>query len=222
MPARPFSAVEIEKLEAFIIAHGRLRDRMLLVAGTNVGFRITEILTWSVAQVRAADGEISREVTVARALLKGGSGVRKRSVRSRRVVLNERARGAIRDYFASLGARIPAPDEPLFLSRTGSSRPISRMQAWRILRAGCRACGLDPTRVSTHSLRKTFVRNVYDASHFDLVRTQRIVGHSSPLITARCLETPQSDLDDLVLGLAGAAPAAVQNCEPLRVAALAS
>lgn len=180
---------------------------MLLIAGTQVGYRITELLTWTVGQVLGPDGSVVREVTVTRADLKGGKGVRKRSVRSRRVVLNERARAVIRDYLASLGT-IPPADEYLFRSRTGTNRPITRIQAHRILKGLCRECGIDSTRVSTHSLRKTFVRAVYDASGHDLVRTQRIVQHASPLTTARYLESTQTELDDLVLGLATPAPTA--------------
>jgi integrase len=179
---------------------------MLVVVGSNVGYRITELLTWTVGQVLTSQGEVAREVTVARALLKGGSGVHRRTIRSRRVVLNEQARGAIRDYLASLGC-IPAPDEYLFLSREGGNRPIDRAQAHRILKGLCRDCGIDGARVSTHSLRKTFVRSVYDASKHDLIRTQRIVGHSSPVITARYLESTQSELDDVVLGMGRPLPA---------------
>ena len=208
MPARPFSPAEITTLETHLLATHRFRDRMLLIAGTNVGFRITELLTWTVGQVKTAQGDVAAEVTVTRALLKGGSGVRKRSVRSRRVVLNERARGAIRDYLASLDY-VPAPEEFLFRSREGSNRPVHRSQAHRILERLCDECGVCGTRVSTHSLRKTFVRSVYDASGRDLIRTQRIVQHASPLTTARYLETSQDDLDNLVRGLAtgAAAPA---------------
>ncbi len=189
---------------------------MLLVVGTNVGYRITELLTWTVGQVLTSEGDIAHEITVTRALLKGGSGVRKRSVRSRRVVLNERARCAIHDYLASLG-RVPQPDEYLFKSRQGDNRPLHRAQAHDILKDACRACGIDETRISTHSLRKTFVRAVYNASGHDLIRTQRIVGHSSPVVTAHYLESTQSELDELVLGLA--VPVAAQ---PLPAMALAS
>lgn len=207
MSARPFTPVEILLIESHLLKLGRLRDRMLIVAGSNVGYRITELLTWTVGQVIASDGDIAREVTVARALLKGGSGAHKRSVRSRRVVLNERARGAIRDYIASLGC-IPPADQYLFKSRQGGNKPIDRTQAHYILKDLCLDCGLCPARISTHSLRKTFVRAVYDASGRDLIRTQRIVQHASPLTTARYLESTQSELDDLVLGIGAAVPAA--------------
>ena len=200
MPARPFAPPEILALESHLRAAGRYRDRTLLVVGSNVGYRITELLTLTIGQVLTQHGEVAREVSVSRALLKGGSGVRKRSIRSRRVVLNEQARGAILDYLVSLG-RVPASDEFLFLSREGGNRPIDRSQARRILVKLYRDCGIDASRVSTHSLRMTFVRSVYDASNHDLIRTQRIVGHSSPVITARYLESTQSELDDVVLGL---------------------
>jgi integrase len=155
MPARPFSPAEVLTLESHLLQHCRHRDRMLIIAGTQVGYRITELLTWTIGQVLGADGDIGREVTVTRADLKGGKGVRKRSVRSRRVVLNERARGVIRDYIVSLD-RVPPADQFFFQSRTGLNRPISRTQAHRILKGLCRECGIDSTRISTHSLRKSF------------------------------------------------------------------
>ncbi len=40
-----------------------------------------------------------------------------------------------------------------------------------------------------------------------LIRTQRIIGHSSPVVTAHYLESTQSELDELVLGLPAAAAA---------------
>lgn len=73
-----------------------------------------------------------------------------------------------------------------------------------LLKDACRACGIDAARISTHSLRKTFVRAVYDASGHDLIVTQRVVGHSSPVVTAHYLESTESELDALVLGLCAA------------------
>jgi hypothetical protein len=51
MSARPFTPSEISFLEFRLLALGRLRDRMLLIAGANVGYRITELLTWTVGEV---------------------------------------------------------------------------------------------------------------------------------------------------------------------------
>ena len=60
MPARPFSPAEIALLESRLFEHGRYRDRMLIIAGTQVGYRITELLTWTVGQVLGPDGDIVR------------------------------------------------------------------------------------------------------------------------------------------------------------------
>ncbi len=122
------------------------------------------------------------------ARLKGGSGVHERSIQSRRVVLNYRAKGVICDYIASLGC-VPPADQYLFRSRSGANRPISQSQAYRILKDLCRECAIDATRISTHSPRKSVVRAIYDVSGHDLVRTQRIVQHASPLTAARYLES---------------------------------
>src|SRR5208283_853935 len=111
---------ELSLLESHLLAAGRLRDAMLLQVGTNVGYRISELIGWTVGQVLNATGEVAKEVTVARALLKGGSGKKKRSIKSRRVVLNEKARAAIRDYIDSLGY-VPIPAEYLFKSREGGN-----------------------------------------------------------------------------------------------------
>jgi hypothetical protein len=40
MPARPFTPSEISLLESRFVAQRSLRDRMLIVASTNVGFLI--------------------------------------------------------------------------------------------------------------------------------------------------------------------------------------
>jgi integrase len=201
MSARPFTASELSTLESHLLAARRFRDAMLVRAGISVGYRITEILTWTIGQILTPAGEVARELTVTRALLKGGSGKKKRSVKSRRVVLNEKARGAIRDYIASLDY-VPGSEEYLFKSREGGNRPLHRSQAHRILVQACEECGIDTTRISTHSLRKTFVRAVYDASGHDIIKTMKVVQHSSPVITARYLENTETELDDLVLGLA--------------------
>ena len=174
MSARPFTPAELLALESHLLAARRFRDAMIVRAGTQVGYRIGELLTWTVGQVLTPEREVVREVTVSRALLKGGSGVKRRSIRSRRVVLNEKARAAIRDYIGSLGY-VPITDEFLFKSREGGNRPLHRSQAHRILVQACEECGIDTTRISTHSLRKTFVRAVYDASGHDIIRTIKVV-----------------------------------------------
>jgi integrase len=101
----------------------------------------------------------------------------------------------------------------VFKSRTGDDRPITRGQAYRLLKRLAREVGIDATRLGCHSTRKTFALRAHRAAQFDLVRTQRILGHGSVSTTAKYIETSQDDLDAIVLGMdqgpATAVPAAL-------------
>lgn len=198
MTTRALADDEILLLESALIARGRYRDRAFLLASLGTGFRASEMVSLDWRQLLTASGEVAREVIIERAMLKGGAGARRRSVRSRRVPLSQRVRGAIADY---LGTFQSVPLGPVFRSRSRNGRPITRGQAYRLLKRLAREVGIDATRLGCHSTRKTFAMRAYRAAQFDLVRTQRIMGHSSPITTALYVQTSQDELDALVLGM---------------------
>ena len=144
--------------------------------------------------------EVGHQVTIARRNLKGGRGAHARSVRGRRVPLAETVREAILGHLARIGT--DNPDRALFSTTQAQGEPMDRSAVFRVLTEACRHCGIDTTRISTHSLRKTFVGRIYKASNHDLIATQRIVGHISPSTTARYLETDSAQLDALMLAVA--------------------
>lgn len=43
MPARPFSPSEITLIESHLLLHNHYRDRMLVIASAQVGYRVTEL-----------------------------------------------------------------------------------------------------------------------------------------------------------------------------------
>ena len=201
MSARPFTDFEYSLLCQYFAEKNRTRDRLLLVLGCATGFRIRELVSLTVAQ--AWDGEgVVREITIQRRALKGGRGPRRHAVRNRRVPLSEAARAAIRDHLARVGT--DDPSRALFATGRSGGAGMSRSQSFRILVEACEACGIDAARISTHSLRKTFANKVFAASGHDLIRTQRVMGHTSPATTAKYLETDQGELDRLVLASAAA------------------
>ena len=199
MSARPFSETEYATLLAHFSGPNHTRDRLLLTAGCGLGYRITELLTIRVRDV-LRDGDVAHEVTIARRNLKGGHGVHRRAVRGRRVVLSAAVRAALGEHLAVIGTA--NPDLAIFSSAKAHGEPMGRSMVFKLLRTACAACGISNARVSTHSLRKTFVARVYRASGNDLIATQRVVGHQSPNTTARYLETDSALLDDLVRHLA--------------------
>lgn len=196
---RPLTPEEITLITRTLADRGQHRDVLFVMAGASTGFRASELLTLQWGQLVAADGQIAREVTIARRLLKGGRGGRARAIRSRRVALGERAREAIADYLATLTS-LPTPDTYVFRSRKGDNRPITRTQALHILKEAARLADIPTEQVGVHSLRKVFAKGVYAGSGCDLVLTQRLLGHTSPLTTARYLQTSDTELDEVVLG----------------------
>ena len=199
MSARPFTEPEFSLLSAHFSAAGKTRNLLLLKLGCGTGYRISELLALRVCDIWTGT-EVAKELTIARRNLKGGRGAYHRSVRGRRVPLAEPVREAIREHLARIGT--DNPDRALFSTTYAKGEPMDRSAVFRVLTEACRRCGIDTTRISTHSLRKTFVGRIYKASNHDLFATQRIVGHTSPATTARYLETDSAQLDLLMLAVA--------------------
>lgn len=199
MSARPFTDSEFSLLSAHFAAAGKTRNFLLLKLGCGTGYRISELVGLRVRDVWTGS-DVSKELTIARRNLKGGRGAYHRSVRGRRVPLAEPVREAIREHLARIGT--DQPDRALFSTTQAQGEPMDRSAVFRVLTEACRRCGIDTTRISTHSLRKTFIGRIYKASNHDLIATQRIVGHTSPATTARYLETDSAQLDALMLAVA--------------------
>ncbi len=198
MSARPFTEAEYLTLVDHLTAAGRTRDALLVVLGCATGYRIQELLSITVGQVW--DGQdVAHEITVARRDLKGGKGVHKKAIRGRRVPLSETVRDAIRDHLVIAGTA--DPQWALFATNRSEGGPMHRSRAFCLLVEACEECGIDTTRISNHSYRKTFVGRIYAASGHDLIRTQRIVQHASPVTTARYIETDAGEMDALVRNL---------------------
>ena len=96
-----------------------LRDQVLVILGLHTGFRIHELLSVRVNQVWTGTG-VRESLCVERSALKGGKGVRRRRVTSRKVPLHPNAAEAIQNYLKQRSNRGPLdPKGPLFPSRKG-------------------------------------------------------------------------------------------------------
>jgi integrase len=198
---------EVALIEVSLARAGRYRDRLMLLLMVSTGYRISELLTLRVGQLTTPEGQVVREVSVARRNLKGGRGAHAKGVRSRRVVLNDRARLAIGDYLAALRVH-PTADTYVFRSLKGSNEPIRRGQAFHVIKSAAQNAGLDSTFIGSHSCRKAFAKAMFTASGNSLIAVQRLLNHRSPMTTAAYLETTREELDALVLGVDPLAPAA--------------
>lgn len=155
-----------------------VRDKALFQLGISTGFRISELLSITVKDCLQF-GIIRDRLTVTRRHMKG-------NISGRSVALNEKAKQALTDL--NIGSY--DLNSRLF--------PFTRQHAHRILKEAFQAAQV-PGQVSTHSMRKTFAKKVYERLDKDLVKTQKALGHVSINSTVSYLSFDQSDIDTAIL-----------------------
>lgn len=165
------------------------RDRLLLLMGVYTGFRVSEL-----CQVRVMDvwqyGKAKSELTVSKAKMKG-------SKASRTVALHAELREAITKLVVE--SEMKGTDF-LFKSRNLANSPISRSQAWRVLKRAFVTLELTGN-VATHSMRKTFAMKIYEGSGGNIFTTQTILGHASATSTVSYLPVDQNGNAEIVKGI---------------------
>jgi len=172
------------------------RNRALFVAGITTGYRISELLSLRVGDVRQL-GKILEHVTVARENMKD-------KFASRTTRLLPAARAAIRTWLDELEAagQDVGPHSFLFRGQRGPERPICTGQAWRILKVVFAAAGV-AGRTGTNSMRKTFAEGIYALFGRDLVKTAKSLGHRNLDSTACYISfhIDQEEIDEAILSL---------------------
>jgi len=190
-------------LRAFHGPH-ELRNRLLFVLGVTTGFRISELLALMISDVHRVGAAVTR-IRVQRRHMKGGRtapgpGHSKR-VHGRTAVLTPLARKHLDLWLGRLaldGAL--EPRTPLFVSRKGTGRAISRVQAYRILRNAFEYCELDLASPGTHTMRKTFADTMYQALDQNIFKLQKALGHASPSSTVAYLSFNEEEIDEAAIG----------------------
>ncbi|CAA7600852.1 Phage integrase family [Acididesulfobacillus acetoxydans] len=107
--------------------------------------------------------------------------------------ISDTAAKALKEYLPGIPTMTP-----LFPSRKGSL-PITRQQAYHILNEAAQMVGIKE-RIGTHTLRKTFGYQAYQAG-YSLDRLQKIFNHSSSRITLAYIGMTQDDTDEIYLNL---------------------
>ncbi len=168
------------------------RDRALFLVGSRTGFRISELLTIRVTDM-VQHGRLSDRIGVRRQNMKG-------QVEGRTVALHPQAREAIAELLKELKAKAGgslAPDTYLFQGRRRGNRPISRVQAWRVLKRAFAKRQL-VGRLATHTMKKTFAEKVYKNLNRDLFRLQAALGHRAITSTVCYLSFLEEDIDEAI------------------------
>lgn len=187
---RPLSETEVNTVKKSLEANKYgLRDKALFTLGTKSGFRISELLSLKVKDVWQ-NGSLVERVTVAKKAMKGQKA-------SRTVIMNQEAKTAL---WAYLAPSMPESDNYLFKSQKDFNRPLSRVQAYRILKAAYNESRLTG-KVATHSMRKTFANNVHEKLGHDIFKTQKALGHSNIKNTVFYLSFKEEEIERAILAL---------------------
>lgn len=141
--SRPLSRIQVK---AILKATDSIREKALLTLGFATGYRISELLSLTVADIYT-NGVIHSHVTVKASNTKTKQG--------RTVLLNSDAKKALATLVTWLKAKGLDDTAPLFVSRkhTNGFAAITRQQAGRLLKDLFALVG-EFGNVSTHTMRK--------------------------------------------------------------------
>lgn len=150
---RPFCDDELTRIFA---ALSTARDRLLFAMGVMCGFRVSEMLSLTVADVVKARRVCSHVTVLRRDMKQVGESTTSRTMEMNRDV-QRCVLAQVRDLHR---AGFWEPGTFLFRSRQGGNRAISRGRALQIVHDAAERVGLSG-QIGTHSMRKTFANNTY-------------------------------------------------------------
>jgi integrase len=166
---------KIEKVKG-ILKHQSYRDWFLFVSGINVGLRISDLLPLKAKDVRNKMHITIKEV---------------KTGKEKRFKINSYLRECINDYTKHMD------DEAYLFPSQKTDKPITRVQAYRILNHAAAQVGLN--EIGTHTLRKTFGYHFYQKEK-DVALLQELFNHSAPSITLRYIGINQDVMDKAIDG----------------------
>jgi len=152
----------IDKVKNILKKNGT-RDFLLFVAGINTGLRISDLLKLKVSDIKDKSHIEFRE---------------NKTGKNKRFYISPILREHFDNYIESMTS-----EQFLFVSRKGNNKPITRVQAYKIINDAVKATGLCD-KIGTHTLRKTFGYWHYQQFK-DTAILQDIFNHSAPSVTLR-------------------------------------
>ena len=191
MKTRAVSEGEIRSALGQLKGKYSLRDQCLFAFLHRTGYRLSEALSVRVGDVYDADtGTVRDEVSVLKQHMKGKS-------KSRAVPLHREAKWAIASWInASHLTTADSARAHLFASQKGG--PLSRVQAWRLIKRAFRQIG-SAAGCAAHSFRKRFGTDVYQRSGRCIITTQLALGHVDPTHTSAYIAITRAQIDGAIL-----------------------
>lgn len=166
----------------YLLNESNYRNYALIITGLNTALRINDILhlTWDIV----FDGDHIRDHIELKEQKTG---------KTNRILLNTELRTVLVHYRAQSQTRRLENNPYLFITHRKTGTPLSRYQAYRIIRHAAEMVGLGKN-ISCHSLRKTFGYYAWKQG-IPPAMLMCIFNHSSFQITRRYLCIDQDDKD---------------------------
>lgn len=191
--SRPLTRQQVKQV---LSVTDSIREKTLLTLGFCTGYRFSELLSLTVGDV-STGGAVHSHVSVKASNTKTKTG--------RSVLLNSDAKKALSNLLQWLSAKgLTDKATPLFLSRkrtaTGENKAINRQQAHEIIKALFAKIG-EFGNVSTHTMRKTFAKAIYDNVGGKIELVQIALGHKSINSTINYLMFNNDDVDNAITAM---------------------
>ena len=163
-----------------------LRNYALISLGLNTALRISDLLQLKWNDIYDFEHQNFRQHILV---------TEHKTGKENRIALNQSAKEALNIYKKSLGDF--QMDAFLFCGRNRKNMPLSRSQAYRIIRHASEALHMG-TGISCHSMRKTFGYHAWKNGIPPII-LMNIFNHSSYEVTKRYLGIDQDDKDSVFL-----------------------
>jgi len=174
---------QVRQLATYYLNRGEIRNHVLIILGVNTALRISDLLrlTWDNVY-NFEKGRVRSSITL----------VEMKTQKEKTIALNHSAISAL-----TLLASGCAGQGRFLIENPRTGRAISRIQAYRLIRAAAEALEFQE-RVSCHSLRKTLGYHAWKKG-VSLAIIMEIYNHSSLAVTRRYLGVTQDDKDAVYL-----------------------
>lgn len=175
--------------EYYALARPDIRNYTLCILGLNTALRITDLLRLKWQDIYSFEEKHFFTHLIIQEQKTG---------KCNTILLNS----TVTELLTLYRERLPLPPGPntwLFASKKEKEQPLSRYQAYRIVKAAALYAGLE-RHVSCHSLRKTFGYHAWQQGAAPAL-LMNIYNHSSYQITKRYLGIEQDDKDKIFMNI---------------------
>lgn len=153
------------------------RDYVMFMTGIYSGLRVSDFRCFRVKTVRGKDHISIRE---------------KKTGKEKRFLINKNLRKIFDEYTRG------KDDLQYLFENPRTHKPITRQQAWNIIKDAGRQFGIED--LGTHTMRKTFGYHMYQATK-DAAMLMKLFNHSDVHITLRYIGVEQDQTDKAIAKL---------------------